>query len=339
MKGFEEELKEIAQKKKSDIKYKDFKLKDIFFIEKGKSIYTKNYGNLNKGDYPVYSASNKAPLTFIDTYDYEGKFLTWATNGFAGYFKLVEGKFSFNSDRALLRPRIQGINLEYIKEKLEPIFRSLAKGRKGEAGEDEFTKVYPSMVEDIVISLPVGSNGDLDTEQQFIVADKAIYVQELKSKIKEYQKQIEDLDVGIGEEYLERKTALEDLFKIKSGNSKLTQNYLNTHKGDFVVYSANTKQNGVFGYIDTYDYDVECIQLTTNGVYSGTLFYREKHKFSINGDARILIKKDDNLDYHYLLYALKKVFFHYHFNWENKPTIEKIKPIEIPILYQLKRGV
>lgn len=122
-----------------------------------------------------------------------------------------------------------------------------------------------------------------------------------------------------------------NFFEIKSGNSKLTQNYLNVHKGDFVVYSANTKQNGVFGYIDTYDYDVECIQLTTNGVYAGTLFYREKHKFSINGDARILIKKDDKLDYRYLLYALRKAFFHYHFNWENKPTIEKIKPIEISI--------
>lgn len=120
-------------------------------------------------------------------------------------------------------------------------------------------------------------------------------------------------------------------FDIKSGNSKLTQNYLNQNKGEYIVYSANTKQNGVFGYIDTFDYDVECIQLTTNGVYAGTLFYREKHKFSINGDARILIKKDDNLDYHYLLYALKKEFAFHHFNWENKPTIEKIKPIEIPI--------
>jgi type I restriction enzyme M protein len=51
----------------------------------------------------------------------------------------------------------------------------------------------------------------------------------------------------------------------------------------------------------------------------------------MNGDARLLVKKDDKLDYYYLLTELKKAFQFYKFNWENKPTIEKIKPIEIPI--------
>lgn len=334
IKGFEEELKELSQKKKDNVEYQDFKLKDIFIIERGKSKYTKSYGNNHKGEYPVYSASNNAPLTFIDTYDYDGEYLTWATNGFAGYIKIINGKFSFNSDRGLLIPKIQGLNLEYIKDKLQPIFRELAKGRKGEKGEDEFTKVYPSMVEDIIISLPVLENGELDIKQQNIIKEKIIGIEEIKSKISNYQKQIDVLNVEIdNDDYRLKNILLGDkkFFDIKSGNSKLTQNYLNQNKGEYIVYSANTKQNGVFGYIDTFDYDVECIQLTTNGVYAGTLFYREKHKFSINGDARILIKKDDNLDYHYLLYVLKKEFAFHHFNWENKPTIEKIKPIEIPI--------
>lgn len=43
--------------------------------------------------------------------------------------------------------------------------------------------------------------------------------------------------------------------------------------------------------IDSFDYDTECIQITTNGVYAGTVFYRKKHKFNINADARLLIKK------------------------------------------------
>ena len=44
---------------------------DLFEVQRGKSIYTKTYGNKNKGKYPVFSASNNAPLTYIDTYDYE----------------------------------------------------------------------------------------------------------------------------------------------------------------------------------------------------------------------------------------------------------------------------
>jgi type I restriction-modification system DNA methylase subunit len=124
---------------------------------------------------------------------------------------------------------------------------------------------------------------------------------------------------------------LHELFSFKSGNSKITQAYIDKHKGKHVVYSSNTKNDGIFGYIDNYDFDEECIQITTNGVYAGTVFYREKHKFSINGDARLLIKKDDNLNYGYLLYELKKVFEESNFNWENKPTVSKTKDILIKI--------
>lgn len=131
--------------------------------------------------------------------------------------------------------------------------------------------------------------------------------------------------------FVYKKIKLFVLFDIKSGNSELTKNFVEKNKGDFVVYSANTKENGVFGYINTFDYDQECIQITTNGVYAGTVFYREKHKFSINGDARLLIKKSDNLDYYYLLFELQKEFKEHNFNWENKPTVGKLRDIEIQI--------
>ncbi len=42
-----------------------------------------------------------------------------------------------------------------MKFTLEPIFRELAKGRKGDNGEDEFTKLYPSMISEIMISVPI----------------------------------------------------------------------------------------------------------------------------------------------------------------------------------------
>ena len=60
-------------------------------------------------------------------------------------------------------------------------------------------------------------------------------------------------------------------------------------------------------------------------------FTEKKHKFSINGDARILIKKHINLDYQYLLHTIQNEFNKQNFNWGNKATKEKIKNIEIPI--------
>jgi len=331
IKGFQEEIQELSEKKKSNLKTKIYKVKDLFDIERGKSKYTKKYGDTNKGGFPVYSASNNAPLTFINTFDFDGQFLTWATNGFAGYIMLIDGKFSINADRGLLKSKHENINSQYIKTVLEPKLRELAKGRKGEKGEDEFTKVYPSMIEDVEIEMFIDENGNFDIESQNEIAEKYQYIAELKAKIENYKKQIEELNIEIENEYHKENFKLDNLFEIKSGNSKLTQNYLNNNKGEYVVYSANTKQNGVFGCINSYDFDVECIQLTTNGVYAGTFFYREKHKFSINGDARLLIKKNENLDYYYLLNELRNIFVTHNFNWENKPTIEKIKPIEILI--------
>lgn len=128
-----------------------------------------------------------------------------------------------------------------------------------------------------------------------------------------------------------KEVKLVDIFEIKSGNSKLTKSYIDKNKGEYVVYSANTKENGIFGYIKTFDFETECIQITTNGVYAGTVFYREKHKFSINGDARLLLKKDETLDYQYLLYELRNAFAEHNFNWQNKPTVAKTKDVLLSI--------
>ncbi len=122
-----------------------------------------------------------------------------------------------------------------------------------------------------------------------------------------------------------------ELFNIKKGNSKYTKKYVNTNKGNYPVYSANTKDNGLLGKINTFDYNLECMQITTNGVYAGTVFYRKKHKFSINGDAKLLIKKIKNLDYGYLLYELTRVFSLIGFNWENKVSDKKLEEIYINI--------
>jgi len=228
-------------------------------------------------------------------------------------------------------PKKDNINVSFVKYKIEPLLRSIAKGRKGEKGEDEFTKVYPSMLEDIEINMPVDKDGKFDVAAQAEIAGKYELIAEVKAKAAEYQKQIKELHVDFPDDGTKVMFSVNDLFKIKSGNSSLTQKYGHLHQGPYVVYSANTKQNGVFGYIDTFEYDTECIQLTTNGVYAGTFFYREKHRFNINGDARLLIRKSVNLDYHYLINGLRREFVLYRFNWENKPSIAKIKLIKIPV--------
>lgn len=156
----------------SEIPIRICKVIELFEIERGLSKYTKRYGNENKGDFPVYSASNREPLTYINTYDYDGEFLTWATNGFAGYVMIISGKFSINGDRGLLIPKSKDISIEYVRFKLEPLLREIARGRKGEKGEDEFTKVYPSMLHDLEIPMPYDSlSGRFLFEEQYRIAE------------------------------------------------------------------------------------------------------------------------------------------------------------------------
>jgi type I restriction-modification system DNA methylase subunit len=171
----------------------------------------------------------------------------------------------------------------------------------------------------------------IEEEGRFVdVEDYKLFVEETLNNIQRLRNEMEEIpNMPSNIQYVTK--PLQEIFDFKSGNSKLTQSYINQNQGKFVVYSANTKNDGVFGYINSYDFDTECIQITTNGVYAGTVFYREKHKFSINGDARLLIKKYENLDYSYLLKTLRDTFAEHNFNWENKPTVSKTKDIAIKI--------
>lgn len=168
-------------------------LSELFDTIKGKSKYTKKYGNLHPGPYPVYSASSQGILTHLDTYDYDGRYMTWSTNGFAGTILILDGKFSINGDRGILVPKNgrQDLDFDYMKFTLEPIFRELAKGRKGDNGEDEFTKLYPSMLSSIMVPIPVDGEGNISLSLQKEIAQKFISVQNSQREI------IEKLDALI----------------------------------------------------------------------------------------------------------------------------------------------
>jgi type I restriction enzyme M protein len=191
---YRENIKNLTIQIENEFEHsKKVKISEIFETKKGLSKYTKGYGNSHQGEYPVYSASNNSPLTYIDTYDYDGEYLTWATNGFAGYIKKISGKFSVNGDRGLLIPKEKNIDILYIKFTLEPILRQLAKGRKGDKGKDEFTKVYPSMVEDVEIDIPLNKNFKFDLKAQEEIANKYQKIEDIKLAINKELEKIENL--------------------------------------------------------------------------------------------------------------------------------------------------
>lgn len=70
-----------------------------------------------------------------------------------------------------------------MKFTLEPLFRDLAKGRKGDNGEDEFTKLYPSMLKDIMVPIPVDEYGSIDLYAQKEIAAKYLAIEQSKDEV------------------------------------------------------------------------------------------------------------------------------------------------------------
>ncbi|MCI0707367.1 MAG: restriction endonuclease subunit S [Ignavibacteriae bacterium] len=101
---------------------------------------------------------------------------------------------------------------------------------------------------------------------------------------------------------------INDLFDFTSGRV-ISKKYVERNKGEYPVYSSNTLNNGVFGYINSFDFDCEGLTWTTDGIYAGTLFYR-KGKFSITNICGLMrLKKDIPENSIWLPYIQKVIDF------------------------------
>ena len=125
---------------------------------------------------------------------------------------------------------------------------------------------------------------------------------------------------------------ISEIFDIERGKSKYTQTFVENNFWNYNIYSAKTSNEWLMWKINIYDYDTESLTYTTNWAKAWTLFYREKHKFSLNWDSAIMILKNSwNLDYKYIYYNLYFKFKEYWFSWENKATPSKVSEIFIKV--------
>ncbi len=74
--------------------------------------------------------------------------------------------------------------------------------------------------------------------------------------------------------------------------------------GKYPVYSSQTLDNGILGFIDTYDFDGEFLTWTTDGAYAGSVFYRNG-RFSITNVCGLLQVIQNNILHKYLYYILQ----------------------------------
>ncbi len=171
-------------------KYKEYKVSDIFDISLGDGKYTKSYSAKNVGEFPLYSGQTDGEYANINSYDYDGSYLTWAKDGLAGYIMHHDNeKFSITNHRGilLLKDEYSDLNLEFLKIILEPIFRKNTKGRLGTQEKNEYTTLSKEMIIGIKdkLKIPINKDGIFDLEKQREIVSKYKVIEEMKKSILE----------------------------------------------------------------------------------------------------------------------------------------------------------
>lgn len=184
-----DEFKDIAFRlpKDNNIKWDEVKCSSLFTPTNGNSIYTKEYCKNHTGDIPLYSGNTEGIFDMVDSYDYDGEYLTWAKDGLAGYIMLHNGKFSLTGHRGILVPtdKCNNIDLTYIKHVLEPIFRANKKGREGDLGKNEYTTLNSNMIKKMndTIPIPLSEDGSYDIDKQRELAIKYEKLETIKTDL------------------------------------------------------------------------------------------------------------------------------------------------------------
>ncbi|MGH1387458.1 restriction endonuclease subunit S [Kordia sp.] len=97
---------------------------------------------------------------------------------------------------------------------------------------------------------------------------------------------------------------IKDIFNISRGRA-IGKTELKSN-GKYPVYSSQTKNNGILGYIDSYDFNANLLTWTTDGVNAGTVFIR-KGKFNCTNICGTLIVKNNSiLSLKYMEYAVQE---------------------------------
>ena len=156
--------------KSNGVRFKHVQPIELFCPKNGNSKYTKEYCKTHKGNIPLFSGNTEGAFDSIDTYDYDGEYLTWAKDGLAGFLMIHNGRFSLTGHRGILLPTDKCVNIDltYIKYVLEPVFRAMKKGREGDLGKNEYTTLNSDMIKKMksTIPIPICDDGSYDLNQQ-----------------------------------------------------------------------------------------------------------------------------------------------------------------------------
>lgn len=306
---------------------KEFPISDFFETIRGRSGLTRDYARYHAGEYPVYSAGREGPLAFIDSWDHSGTFLSWTTNGYAGYVQTLEGKFSINADRGLLKPaRPEVIDFDYCRMVMQPKLRALAVGRIIDGKKNEYTKLSPGVVADTMIAFPINKKGLPDKKEQQKLARKYLKIEAYQNEIEAlYERvQLSAIPITHQQDIITLSIAQPEYFSLQIGKRILKKDI----KDEGVpAYSANVHEP--FGYVqksNLSDFSKPALVWGIDGIFDWN-YIPAGNVFATTDHCGLMYVVSDELDPEYIFYSLRGSKEEYGFDRTYRASLENMKEI------------
>lgn len=317
-------------------KKKKIRIGDYYKHAPSNSKLTKKLLANMPGEVPVYASSKSGTAIgkisrHAPNLKIYNQCISYNRNGSAGYFFYRVHDFAPTEDHNVLLKKTPSDSIldEYVVFKLNENSEQFSWGNK--AGK--------SKVENLLVDIPCTNQGEVDIEQQKLELVGMKALSRLKIDIENTFQTINETEI-LFKELEENKqnnvdfTLKELTSKIVLGSSKYTMKYVKDSKGKYPLYSSKTADKGSIGYVETYDFKGDYITWTKDGYYAGTVFYREKEKFSMTthcGALEIENREVRSYVYYYLKNHLKEYAVGEQNKRVSKAIIENIK-IALPMI-------
>jgi type I restriction enzyme S subunit len=157
---------------------------EVCQISRGR-VMSKDYLATNAGDHPVYSSqtANNGVFGCIKTYDYDGEYVTWTTDGAnAGSVFYRNGKFSITNVCGLLKPINSDLNTKFLSYILGSVAKAYVSAGMGNP------KLMSNVMAKVKIPIP-----PLDVQEDIVkILDNFTMLEaELEAELEARRKQYE----------------------------------------------------------------------------------------------------------------------------------------------------
>lgn len=281
MSRLEKMINEVCSEK---VEYK--RIDEICNISRGR-VMSKEYIRDNQGDFPVYSSQteNDGKLGMISSYDYEGEYITWTTDGAnAGSVFYRKGKFNITNVCGLLECTRTDVYTKFLYYVLNSVAKNYVNKGMGNPKlmSNVMGKIYipvpPSQIQYEIISIL-----DAFTE---LIAELTTELMERKRQY-EYclQKLLKFSDASIKYE------AIGSCCTIEKGKTPIQKAVAGLYP--LVTTTVNRQTSNSYQF----DCSAVCVPLISSrghGVASISYIYHQEGKFALGNILCAIIPNDPN---------------------------------------------